>query len=50
MLPSDSKQAALVDQWVAFADSEINAHTVFISQLVKGVITPYAKPVSISRI
>ncbi|KAI0702824.1 elongation factor 1-gamma [Cerioporus squamosus] len=45
LLPSDSKQAALVDQWVSFADSEINAHTVIIFQLVKGILTPYAKPI-----
>ncbi|KAH9851262.1 elongation factor 1-gamma [Lenzites betulinus] len=45
LLGSNLKEAALIDQWVSFADNEINAHTTLIYQLVKGLITPYAKPI-----
>ncbi|KAI0742957.1 elongation factor 1-gamma [Daedaleopsis nitida] len=45
LLGTDAKEAALVDQWVSFADSEIAQHTNIIFALVKGLITPYAKPI-----
>ncbi|KAM5533482.1 hypothetical protein V8D89_012819 [Ganoderma adspersum] len=45
LLGSNSKEAALVDQWVSFADSEIGAFTGVIYGLVTGRITPYAKPI-----
>ncbi len=45
LLGSNTKEAALVDQWVSFADSEVALHTTLIFQLVKGILTPYAKPV-----
>ncbi|OBZ74601.1 Elongation factor 1-gamma [Grifola frondosa] len=45
LLGSNLKEAALIDQWVSFADNEIGSHTQFIFQLCKGAITPYAKPI-----
>ena len=48
LLGSNSKEAALVDQWVSFADSEIGAFTGVIYGLVSGRITPYAKPIHTS--
>lgn len=42
-------EAAIVDQWVAFVDSEITRYNTLILQLVKGVINPYNKPVSYLR-
>ncbi|KAI0830347.1 elongation factor 1-gamma [Trametes gibbosa] len=45
LLGSNIKEAALIDQWISFADSEINTHTTLIFQLVKGMITPYTKPI-----
>ncbi|OJT11285.1 Elongation factor 1-gamma [Trametes pubescens] len=45
LLGSNTKEAALVDQWVSFADSEVALHTTLIFQLVKGILTPYAKPI-----
>ncbi|KAI8996277.1 elongation factor 1-gamma [Trametes punicea] len=44
LLGSNLKEAALIDQWVSFADNEIGAHTTLIFQLVKGILTPYSKP------
>ncbi|KAI0369508.1 elongation factor 1-gamma [Pilatotrama ljubarskyi] len=44
LLGSNLKEAALIDQWVSFGDNEIASHTNLIFQLVKGIITPYAKP------
>ncbi|KAI0772370.1 hypothetical protein BD413DRAFT_544792 [Trametes elegans] len=45
LLGSNLKEAALIDQWISFSDSEIGAHTNLIFQLVKGILTPYAKPI-----
>ncbi|KAI0633076.1 elongation factor 1-gamma [Trametes polyzona] len=45
LLGSNLKEAALIDQWVSFGDNEIGAHTTLIFQLVKGILTPYAKPI-----
>jgi elongation factor 1-gamma len=47
---SDAKEAALVDQWVAFVDAHIASHSNVIIQLVQGVITPYNKPVSYTQL
>jgi elongation factor 1-gamma len=38
-------EAALVDQWVAFVDSDIARYNTLILQLVKGAINPYNKPI-----
>jgi elongation factor 1-gamma len=38
-------EAALVDQWVAFVDSDIAPYNTLILQLVKGAIHPYNKPI-----
>ncbi|KAH9034536.1 elongation factor 1-gamma [Lactarius hengduanensis] len=38
-------EAALVDQWVAFVDSDIAHYNTLILQLVKGAINPYNKPI-----
>ena len=46
LLPADAKETALVDQWVHYAESEVENKQQFISGLVKGRITPYNKPVS----
>ncbi|EJF60198.1 elongation factor 1-gamma [Dichomitus squalens] len=45
LLGTSTKEAALVDQWVSFADSEIGSFTGVIFGLVNGRITPYTKPV-----
>ncbi|KAH9834491.1 elongation factor 1-gamma [Rhodofomes roseus] len=42
---SDLKDAALVDQWVAFTDSELNAPGRVVFQLVNGALAPYTKPI-----
>ena len=38
------KEAALVDQWISLADSEIGAYVALVFQLCKGVL-PYTKPI-----
>jgi len=43
LLGSTKAEAALIDQWVAFADSEINARTRILFGLLRGGI-PYFKP------
>ena len=45
LISSEAKEAAIVDQWVAFTDASIASPTSFILKLVKGAITPYNKPV-----
>ncbi|OCH90125.1 elongation factor 1-gamma [Obba rivulosa] len=44
LLGSSLEDSALVDQWVSFSDSEIGSHTYLVVQLIRGVLTPYAKP------
>ncbi|PCH43228.1 elongation factor 1-gamma [Wolfiporia cocos MD-104 SS10] len=44
LLGSNIKEAALVDQWVSFSDSELNAPGRIVFQLLRGAITPYTKP------
>jgi len=41
----EDTEAALVDQWVGFVDSDIARYNTLILQLVKGAITPYNKPI-----
>lgn len=48
LLPSNPKEAAIVDQWVAFTDASIAEPTSFVLKLVKGVVTPYNKPIHTS--
>ncbi|KAF8266028.1 elongation factor 1-gamma [Lactarius quietus] len=38
-------EAALVDQWVGFVDSDIARYNTLILQLIKGAISPYNKPI-----
>ncbi|KZT66791.1 elongation factor 1-gamma [Daedalea quercina L-15889] len=45
---SSAKEAALVDQWTAFADSELNAPGRLVSQLVNGMLSPYTRPLHLS--
>ncbi|KAI0920739.1 hypothetical protein AcW1_002400 [Taiwanofungus camphoratus] len=45
LLGSSLEDAALVDQWVSLAEKEINVPAALINQLVKGMLTPYAKPI-----
>ncbi|KZV75829.1 elongation factor 1-gamma [Peniophora sp. CONT] len=45
LISSDAKEAAIVDQWVAFTDASIAGPTSFVLKLVKGAITPYNKPI-----
>ncbi|CDO76003.1 hypothetical protein BN946_scf184780.g10 [Trametes cinnabarina] len=45
LLGSNLKEGALVDQWVSFANTEIGGPNTLIFQLVKGILTPYAKPI-----
>ncbi|KAI0758865.1 elongation factor 1-gamma [Fomes fomentarius] len=44
LLGSDSKEAALIDQWISFADSEIANFTALVFQLARGIL-PYSKPI-----
>jgi len=44
LLGSTPKEAALVDQWISFADSEIGTYTQLVRQLCTGTLSPYAKP------
>jgi elongation factor 1-gamma len=44
LLPTDTNEVALVDQWVHFAESEVLVKQQMVSGLVKGFITPYNKP------
>ncbi|TFY65299.1 hypothetical protein EVG20_g5645 [Dentipellis fragilis] len=44
LIGHDAKEAAVVDAWVAFADSAAH-YDHFILALVKGAITPYNKPI-----
>jgi elongation factor 1-gamma len=44
LLGGDPKEAALVDQWVHFVDTELSAPQFLISALLRGYITPYSKP------
>ncbi|KAH9914069.1 elongation factor 1-gamma [Epithele typhae] len=44
LIPSDPKAAALVDQWISVSDAEIGTYNNLTFLLVRGMITPYAKP------
>lgn len=45
LLPSDPKEAALVEQWISLATSEIGTPTSLINQLCHSTL-PYNKAVS----
>ncbi|KAH8112126.1 elongation factor 1-gamma [Phellopilus nigrolimitatus] len=45
LLGTSAHEAARVDQWSFFAVTEIFQHNLLINHLVKGIITPYNKPV-----
>ena len=46
LLGASKEDAALVDQWVHIAETEVEANVVTISQLCRGVL-PYNKSVSL---
>ncbi|EPS96197.1 hypothetical protein FOMPIDRAFT_1025472 [Fomitopsis schrenkii] len=48
LLGSNPKETALIDQWIAFADSEVNAPGRLVFQLLNGAITPYTRPIHIA--
>ncbi|CAK5269474.1 unnamed protein product [Mycena citricolor] len=45
LLGKSSEDAALIDQWVHLAESEVDAYTNLIKGLVAGRLTPYSKPI-----
>ncbi|RDB17714.1 Elongation factor 1-gamma [Hypsizygus marmoreus] len=45
LLGQDLKESALVDQWIHLAESEVETYTGLINQLIRGIITPYNKPI-----
>jgi len=45
LLGASPKEAALVDQWVSFANYEFGMYSQLINQLVVGFLTPYNKPI-----
>jgi elongation factor 1-gamma len=46
LLGQDDKEAALIRQWVHFAESEVLSRHALISGFLRGYISPYSKPVS----
>ncbi|KZT00622.1 elongation factor 1-gamma [Laetiporus sulphureus 93-53] len=44
LMGENIKEAALIDQWASFSDSELNAPGRIVSQLLRGSIAPYTKP------
>jgi len=45
LIGQGATETALVDQWVAFVDSDIARYNYLILQLVRGAINPYNKPI-----
>ncbi|KAF9461364.1 elongation factor 1-gamma [Collybia nuda] len=45
LLGGDLVDSAHVDQWVHLADTEVDMYTMLITQMVRGVIAPYNKPI-----
>ena len=45
LLGASPRDAALVDQWVAFAHTELLAPGQLVGQLIRGRLTPYSRPV-----
>ncbi|GLB44431.1 putative elongation factor 1-gamma [Lyophyllum shimeji] len=44
LLGNDLRETALVDQWVHLADTEVDLFTSCVMALVRGIVTPYSKP------
>ncbi|TFK96887.1 elongation factor 1-gamma [Pterulicium gracile] len=44
LLGADAKEAALVDQWAHYAESEVFGPAIQYYLVVKGIIQPYSKP------
>ncbi|KAI0791076.1 elongation factor 1-gamma [Abortiporus biennis] len=45
LLGSNDKELALINQWISFADNEIDYPVTLVNQLLNGFITPYNKPI-----
>ncbi|KAJ6554382.1 elongation factor 1-gamma [Mycena capillaripes] len=45
LLGKTKEEAALVDQWVHLAEAEVDFNTTQINYLVRGLLTPYSKPI-----
>ncbi|EGN94729.1 hypothetical protein SERLA73DRAFT_143587 [Serpula lacrymans var. lacrymans S7.3] len=45
LLGTNDQEAALVDQWVHFAESEISTPNDIMWQMLNGYLTPYNKPI-----
>ncbi|CAK5271269.1 unnamed protein product [Mycena citricolor] len=45
LLGKDAKDAALIDQWVHLAETEVDVNTSQITGLLNGWVTPYSKPI-----
>ncbi|KAG6890144.1 hypothetical protein C0995_011437 [Termitomyces sp. Mi166 len=45
LLGSDPKSAALIDQWIHLAETEVDLYTSLIRGLVSGTVVPYNKPI-----
>ncbi|KAJ7613719.1 hypothetical protein DFH06DRAFT_1344480 [Mycena polygramma] len=45
LLGKTTEEAALVNQWVHLVESEVDFNTTQINYLVRGLLTPYSKPI-----
>ncbi|KAG6826861.1 hypothetical protein H0H92_014119 [Tricholoma furcatifolium] len=45
LLGANAKDAALIDQWIHLADTEVDIFTTSVYLLVNGIIQPYNKPI-----
>ncbi|KAF5376645.1 hypothetical protein D9615_007878 [Tricholomella constricta] len=48
LLGKDLQEATLVDQWIHLTESEVDLYTNLIFQLLRGLITPYNKPIHLA--
>jgi len=48
LLGANAEDRALISQWTSFADSEIDFPLGVVGQLVRGILTPYAKPIHVT--
>lgn len=46
LLGSSPKEAALIEQWISFVDTELDPSRKFLAGLLGGNAVPYNKPVS----